>query len=273
MPAISATLTCMIKAAEKAARGLKRDFGEVENLQVSKKGPGDFVSIADKKSEETIQKELMKARPDFGFFGEETGETGSDKPDRFIVDPLDGTSNFLRAIPHWNISIAHERKGEIISAVVYDPIKDEMFYADKGNGAYLNSRRLRVTPQKKLEDAMAIIGCGKPVPENVKSWSEIANNLGQKGCRIRSFASGALDICYVAAGRADIHFEIGLAPWDFAAARLIVTEAGGMATRADGSKLVQEQGSFLATNGLLHKLAVEIINGGSPTASKARKAG
>lgn len=270
MPPRSPTLTVMIKAAEKASRGLKRDFGEIENLQVSKKGPGDFVSVADKKAEETIQAELAKARPDYAFFGEESGLQGDAKAyDRFIVDPLDGTFNFLRGIPHWAISIAHESGGEIVNALVFDPIKDEMFFAEKGGGAWLNSRRLRVPPRKRLEDGLCLFGAGNNTAADIASWSHASKQLTENGCQLRQLGSGALDICYVAAGRADCQFEPTLMPWDFAAARLLVTEAGGMITRMDGSKLTQDKGSVLSSNGALHRQLVEAV--ALESSAKAKK--
>ena len=171
----SALMTVMMKAADKAARGLKRDFGELENLQVSRKGLGDFVSVADKKAEDAIYAELSKARPDFGFLGEEGGKQGNPNAEsRWIVDPLDGTTNFLHGIPHWAISIACEQKGEIIAGLVYDPIKDEMFYAEKGAGVYLNSRRLRVSARREMGEALVATGITARYTEHHDAWMEQA---------------------------------------------------------------------------------------------------
>lgn len=266
----SATLNCMIKAAEKAARNLKRDFGEVENLQVSKKGPGDFVSVADKKAEEIIMEELAKARPDFAFFGEENGRKGDQSAEsRWVVDPLDGTTNFLHGIPHWAISIAWELKGEIQAGVVYDPIKDEMFFGEKGCGAFCNSRRLRVSSRKTSADAVATTGLYGFNPKNAPAWTTQVTAISGQIAALRMLGAGALDLCYIAAGRSEIYWEGLLKPWDFAAGRLFVTEAGGEVSRVDGSKLTQETGSVLATNGLLHGFALKTLNGVVPAAKKA----
>lgn len=266
----SATLNVMIKAAEKAARNLKRDFGEVENLQVSKKGPGDFVSVADKKSEEIIMEELAKARPDFAFLGEEGGQKGDASAEcRWIVDPLDGTNNFLHGIPHWCISIAWELRGEIQAGVVYDPIKDEMFFGERGCGSFCNSRRLRVSSRKNPLDAQVTTGLYAGDPKNGPDWTKQLERMVGQVAAIRMLGAGALDLCYVAAGRSEIAWEGLLKPWDFAAGRLFVTEAGGEVTRLDGTKLTQESGSILATNGLLHGFALKTINGLTPAVKKA----
>lgn len=265
----SATLNVMIKAAEKAARNLKRDFGEVENLLVSRKGPGDFVSIADKKAEEILMEELNKARPDFAFLGEEGGQSGNAQAEsRWIVDPLDGTTNFLHGIPHWAISIAWELAGEIQAGLVYDPIKDEMFFGERGAGAFLNSRRLRVSSRKTSTDALACTGIYGFAADAIPTWQKQINGMrGQIG-GLRILGSGALDLCYVAAGRSEIFWENLLKPWDFAAGRLFVTEAGGQVTRIDGSTLTQDSGSILATNGVLHRFAVKALNDDATSVKK-----
>lgn len=258
MAARSPTLTVMIKAAEKAARNLKRDFNEVENLQVSKKGPGDFVSVADRNAEETIKTELLKARPDFAFYGEETGNGGNEKAfDRFIVDPIDGTSNFLHGIPHWSISIAYESRGEIVSALVYDPIKDEMFYAEKGSGAYLNARRLRVSSRKTLETAALATGVVPAYAETLDVWNAQQRSLLPVCSSIRRMGSAALDMCYVAAGRYEGYWENMTHPYDVAAGWLIVKEAGGIVTRLDGKAYKLGSHDILATNDALHTTLVK----------------
>ena len=274
MPPRSATLSIMIKAAEKAARGLKRDFGEVENLQVSKKGPGDFVSISDKNAEETIKTELLKARPDFAFYGEESGNGGNEKAlDRFIVDPIDGTTNFLHGIPHWSISIAYESRGEISSALVYDPIKDEMFFAEKGSGAYLNSRRLRVSSRKQLEAASIATGIVPNDKDAMALWSRQHEIMLPACGGIRRFGGAALDMAYVAAGRHEGYWENITHPYDVAAGWLIVKEAGGIVTRIDGRAYKLGSHDILASNDALHTTLVKKLKEANATAdSKPRKA-
>src|SRR5713226_7466972 len=213
----SATINVMTAAALKASRGLKRDFGEVEQLQVSMKGPADFVSNADLKAEKMLRAELAKGRPGYGFLMEESGESrGSDPRHRWIVDPLDGTTNFLHGIPHFAISIALERDGEIVAGVVYDPTRDEMFWAEKGAGAYVNEHRLRVSARRGLGDA--VIGTGIPFRGRGDHPPHLA----------------ALDVAYVAAGRYDGFWEFGLSPWDIAAGLLLIREAGGYVSDLTG---------------------------------------
>ncbi len=219
----------MILAARKAGRGLIRDFGEVENLQVSTKGPSDFVSKADRKAEEVIREELTKARPNYGFLGEESVETkGKDPTRRWIVDPLDGTTNFLHGMPHWAISIALEHKGEIVAAVIYDPIKDEIFTAEKGAGAWVNDRRLRVSGRVNMSEMVFATGlpfAGRAdLPETLADLARILPRCAG----VRRWGSAALDLAYVAAGRYDGYWERGLHAWDIAAGVLLVREAGGL---------------------------------------------
>src|SRR6266568_1546136 len=207
----SATINVMTAAALKASRGLKRDFGEVEQLQVSMKGPGDFVSNADLKAEKLVRGELSKARPGYGFLIEESGESrGSDARHRWIVDPLDGTTNFLHGIPHFAISIALERDGEIVAGVVYDPTRDEMFWAEKGAGAYVNEHRLRVSARRGLGDA--VIGTGMPFGARADAGTYIATlaAITRATAGIRRTGSAALDLAYVAAGRFDGFWEFAL---------------------------------------------------------------
>jgi myo-inositol-1(or 4)-monophosphatase len=226
----SANLNIMIKAARKAGRSLVKDFREVENLQVSSKGPGDFVSRADKAAEKILVDELMTARPNYGFLGEEGTEIeGTDPTRRWIVDPLDGTTNFLHGMPHWAISIALEHKGEIVSGVVYDPAKDEMFYAEKGSGAWLNdSQRIRVSARSRMIESVFATGLpfggAKYLPAALQ---DLARLLPQTA-GVRRWGAAALDLAYVAAGRYEGFWERGLKPWDVAAGILLVREAGGL---------------------------------------------
>ena len=225
----SPLITIMTDAAQKAARNLKRDFNEVENLQVSMKGPGDFVSKADQKAEETIHAVLEKARPGYGFKMEEGGRIeGSDTSHTWHIDPLDGTTNFLHGIPHWAISIALERDGQFVAGVVYDPIKDEMFVAERGKGAYVNNRRMRVSGRR--EATQMLIGTGVPhlgKPGHGLFLRELAAVM-PRFVNVRRSGSAALDIAYVAAGRFDAFWERGLNTWDFAGAAVLVREAGGL---------------------------------------------
>lgn len=226
----SANLNLMIKAARKAGRSLVKDFREVENLQVSTKGPGDFVSRADREAERLIKEELLGGRPTYGWIGEETGaEAGADPTRRWIVDPLDGTTNFLHGMPHWAVSIALEHKGEIVSAVVYDPAKDEMFWAEKGAGCWLNdNRRLRVSGRRVMSEAVFATG----VPFGAKSTlPAMLKDLGRlmPACAgVRRWGAASLDLAYVAAGRFDGYWERELSAWDIAAGILLVKEAGGL---------------------------------------------
>lgn len=251
----SANLNLMIKAARKAGRSLVKDFREVENLQVSTKGPGDFVSRADREAERLIKEELLGGRPTYGWIGEETGVTaGADPTRRWIVDPLDGTTNFLHGMPHWAVSIALEHKGEIVSAVVYDPAKDEMFWAEKGAGCWLNdNRRLRVSGRRSMHEAVFATG----VPFGVKSTlPAMLKDLGRlmPACAgVRRWGAAALDLAYVAAGRFDGYWERELSAWDVAAGILLVKEAGGLVEGLregtdplDGALIAANDGLFKA---------------------------
>lgn len=237
MARTSPNINVMIRAAEKAARSLVRDFGEVEQLQVSAKGPGDFVSAADRRAEEIIQEELSKARPDFGFLMEESGQKdGKDSENRWIVDPLDGTTNFLHGLPHWAISIALETKGEIVAGVIYDPVKDEMFQAEKNNGAFMRRHRLRVSGRSDL--ATCVIGTGQPrraaakQEQFIKEYEAVTKIIPG----LRRFGAASLDLAYVAAGRLDGFWERDLQPWDVAAGILIIKEAGGFVCDPDDER-------------------------------------
>lgn len=261
MPVRSPLMNVMFKAADKAAKGLVRDFGEVENLQVSRKGPSDFVSTADFNAQKILRQELGAARPEFGFLMEEADGVAdtSGKPERFIIDPLDGTTNFLHGLGHWAISIAAERAGELIAALIYDPIKNESFWAEKGVGAYSASRRLRVSGRKDFADCL--IATGAPFkgvmhkrPNFVKQMEAIMPQVAG----IRRWGAAALDLAYVAAGRYEGFWEEGLGAWDCAAGILLVKEAGGfVAPITPGDGLLK--GNIIASNALIHDPLVKAI--------------
>lgn len=261
MAARSALYNVMERAARKAARGLVHDFGEIENLQVSVKGPGDFVSTADLQAERTLKADLGKARPDYGFLMEEGGATAGDGRHRWIVDPLDGTTNFLHGIPHFAISIALEREAEIIAGVVYDPMRDEMFYAEKGFGAFVNDRRLRVSARPHLGDA--VIGTGIPFRErgDHPEYLKLLGAVMAVTAGVRRMGAASLDLAYVAAGRFDGFFEIGLSPWDIAAGMLLVREAGGYISEIGGGRDVLKSGEVMATNDRLQAPLGKLLRG------------
>lgn len=257
----SPTLNIMIKAARKAGRALARDFGEVENLQVSIKGPGDFVSNADTRAEEILTEELRTARPNYGWLGEETGEdAGTDPTRRWIVDPLDGTTNFLHGLPHWAVSIGLEHKKEIVAAVVYDPIKDELFSAERGQGAWLNDRRMRVSGRREMSSALFATGIpfggrAKALPQGLRELAAL-----MPGCAgVRRNGAAALDLAYVATGRFEGFWEWDLNAWDIAAGLLLVRESGGFATDIEGDADVLETGSVLAANPFFHERLQKIL--------------
>lgn len=239
--ALSPNINVMLRAAEKAGRSLVRDFGEVEQLQVSRKGPGDFVSAADLRAEQIIYDELSKARPGFAFLMEERGavqgkpqKDGTQTEARWIVDPLDGTTNFLHGIPHWCISIALEEKGEITAGIIYDPVKDEMFRAEKGGGAFMRNKRLRVSGRDSMEGALVVTGAPQ---RNVKSHEHFAREymaVQKLIPGLRRYGAAALDIAYVAAGRFEAFWERGIKPWDMAAGYIIAKEAGGRVSEISG---------------------------------------
>ena len=251
---LSPTLNVMLAAAKKAARLLIRDFGEIEQLQVSLKGTNDFVSTADTKAEQTLYRELKKARPDFGFLLEEGGaEEGREKETRWIIDPLDGTLNFLHGIPHFSISIALERCHEIVAGVIAHPVADEWYYAEKGYGAYLNDRRLRVSARRRLEEALFATGIpffGKP--DHSLFLTELQAVMAHSA-GVRRMGSAALDLAYVAAGRYDGYWERNLSSWDVAAGSLLVREAGGYVSEIGGGRDPVFMRSILAGNDHLHK--------------------
>ena len=263
----------MIAAALAAGRSLARDFGEVENLQVSKKGPGDFVSNADHRAEDIIHTHLTKARPGYGFVMEERGIVeGTDKSNRFIVDPLDGTLNFLHGQPHYAVSIALERDGKLLTGVVFDVAKNEIFWAETGRGAWLDQRKLRVSGRRKLSDAVIATGTpwvGKAEEAHTTFAREVAA-MTPSCAGIRRYGSAALDLAWVAAGRFDGFWEHGLKPWDIAAGMVLVREAGGTATELNGGD-VMETGNLVASNdSLMPHIQEQLRLAGSIT--KAAKA-
>lgn len=249
----SALINVMVSAARKAARTLTRDFGEVENLQVSRKGPADFVTAADRKAEEIIKQELERARPGYSFLAEEGGKTdGSDRTHCWIIDPIDGTTNFMHGIPLFAISIALQRDGELVAGVIYNPASDELFVAEKGNGAFVNDRRMRVANRSDLGNA--VVCCGIPHlgrGDHERFLRELTTVSG-KVAGIRRTGSAALDLAWVAAGRFDAFWERGLSAWDIAAGIVLVREAGGLVTDLDNKYGMLERGDVLAANDQLH---------------------
>ncbi|MBX3597952.1 MAG: inositol monophosphatase [Rhizobiaceae bacterium] len=257
----SALLNVMVQAAMKAGRSLSRDYGEVQNLQVSMKGPGDYVSQADRRAEEIIFQELSKARPDYGFLMEERGIVeGEDNQHRWLVDPLDGTTNFLHGLPMFAVSIALERQGQIVAGVIYNPAMDELYTAERGGGAFMNDRRLRVAGRRHLSDT--VIGTGVPHlgrGHHGKYLVELRNVMAEVS-GIRRYGSAALDLAYVAAGRLDGFWESGLSPWDVAAGILMVREAGGFVSDFDGGQEIFESGKICAGNELIHRALLKTVS-------------
>ena len=244
MNSISANLRIMIKAAEKASKILIRDFGEIEKLQVSIKGPADFVSSSDKKSEKTIIQELLKSKKKYSFLTEESGKiTSSDTNNIWIIDPIDGTTNYLHGIPHFAISISLKSNNEIIAGVVFDPIKNEIFYAEKNNGAYFNNQRIRVSKKKKIEHCLFATGGRK----------EVKNSLN-----VRKSGSAALDMAYVAAGRYDGYFQNNLHLWDIAAGIILIKEAGGKINKIDSSQINEIK--IAAASNIIYEKMLEKLN-------------
>ena len=246
----SALLTVMIAAARKAGKKLVRDFGEVSELQVSKKGPADFVSAADLKAEQTLYEELEKVRPGYGFLGEERGMIeGTDKTHRWIVDPLDGTTNFLHGIPHFAVNVALEREGVIVAAVTHNPIANDTYWAEKGKGAFLNSeKRLRVAARRQLEES--VLATGIPFagrPGHAPFLKEL-HQISQRVAGVRRFGAASLDLAWVAAGRFDGFWERNLGAWDMAAGTLLVLESGGAVALADGGDFTLADGSICCAN-------------------------
>ncbi|TAK48411.1 MAG: inositol monophosphatase [Xanthobacteraceae bacterium] len=256
----SALLNVMIKAARRAGRSLVRDFNEVEKLQVSVKGPANFVSAADKRAEELIYDELTKARPGYSFIGEEGGSRpGSDPSHTWIVDPLDGTTNFLHGIPYFAISIGLQREGTIVAGVVFNPVTDELYFGERGKGAFCNDQRLRVAARRHLMDC--VVACGLPHFGRGDLELSRAEMMAVQPTvsGLRRFGASALDLAYVAAGRFDAYWERDLAPWDMAAGLLLVREAGGFVTDLDDGDQILEKGSVLAANAAIHRDLLKIL--------------
>lgn len=268
MVAHSGLITVIERAARKAAPKLRRDFNEVQHLQVSRKGPADFVSMADRQAEATIVEELQKARPDWSIIGEEgTAIAGDPDKPRFIVDPLDGTSNFLHGIPHFAISIAVEDprgaqgKPELTHGIVYQPLTDESFWAEKGRGAWLQDQRLRVSARRDLTESLIATGIPFLGHGDFVQWSRIFGAVAPEVAGIRRFGSAALDLAWVAAGRFDAFWESGLSSWDVAAGILLVKEAGGFVTDFRGADQALAKGEVLAANNDLHSRVHKLVAG------------
>jgi myo-inositol-1(or 4)-monophosphatase len=256
----SALINVMVKAARRAGRSLKRDLGEIENLQVSLKGPANFVSLADKRAEQMLCEDLSKARPGYGFLGEEGGiREGQDKSHTWIVDPLDGTTNFLHGIPQFAISIGLQREGTMIAGVIYNPANDELYTAERGKGAFLNDQRLRVAGRRKLNES--VIACGLPHigrGDFKLSLSELAE-IQPRVAGLRRFGAASLDMAFVAAGRLDGYWERNLQAWDMAAGQIIVREAGGIVSGIEGDDDPLKTGDVICGNEHIHAELVKIL--------------
>lgn len=253
-------MNVMVAAARKAGKSLARDFGEVENLQVSVKGPGNFVSAADFRSEKILYEELTRAREGYGFLMEESGTVeGDDKTHRWIIDPLDGTTNFLHGIPIFNISIGLEREGQIVAGVVYNPAMDEMYTAEKGKGAFMNDRRLRVAGRKSMMDC--VISTGTPTMNTTvhEAFLGEVRTVMNQVASFRRFGSAALDLCYVASGRSDGFWERNLHAWDMAAGILMIREAGGFVTDLHGGTDMFGTQTVVAGNQFVHRQLIEMV--------------
>ena len=251
----------MVKVCRKAAKILIRDFGEIENLQVSLKGPGNFVTASDIKVEKILVEELQKARPTYSILSEEIGEINNDESFKWIIDPIDGTSNFLHGIPHFAISIGLEHDKEIICGIIYDPIKDEMFVAEKGNGAYVNNKRMRVSSRSKLKDCIIFTGGPRQNPKDKELFFvEYKNFSSVVKTPIRKMGSASLDIAYVAAGRCDGFWQRNLNYWDYAAGIILVKESGGFVTDFNGENRYIENETILVTNSKINKEMIDVLN-------------
>lgn len=260
MSARSPLINVMVQAAYKAGRNLIHDFGEVQHLQVSMKGPSNFVNAATRRTEQILRQELEKSRPNYGFLSEESGEVIGKNPDvRWIIQPLDGSINFLHSIPHFAISIGLEKEGFMVAGVTYDPVKDELFWAEKGRGAYVNDRRLRVSSRKNLD--IALLATGIPVGNqgNIAEFAKQAQKIAPNVAGIRRMGAASLDLAYVAAGRYEGFWESDLEAWDVSAGMLMVVEAGGCVTQWDGGAYKLSDETILATNTNLHKQLLEFF--------------
>ena len=257
----SANINVMVKACRKASKTLIRDFGEIEKLQVSLKGPGDFVTASDKKVEKILIEELQKARPNYSILSEEIGEINNDVSFKWIIDPVDGTANFLHGIPHFAISIGLEHNKEIICGIIYDPIKDEMFAAEKGEGSYLNNQRMRVSSRSKLKDCMIFTGGPKRESKDRDLALKEYNSFSSKVLvPIRKLGSASLDMAYVASGRCDGFWQRNLNYWDIAAGIIIVKEAGGFVTDFYGKNEYIQNKTILVNNSKIDKEMIEVLS-------------
>ena len=267
----SPLINVMARAAAKAGRALARDLGEVEQLQVSRKGPADFVSAADEKADRIVKEELARARPGVGFLAEESGaQEGTDRGRRWLLDPLDGTTNFLHGIPHFAISIGYEQDGALLAGVVYNPINDELFWAERGQGAYLNDRRLRVSARRQLSDALVATGMPFLGHGEAEAFQRELGAIMPRVAGVRRFGAAALDLAFVAAGRFDGFWESGLSPWDVAAGIVLVQEAGGYVTEIEGGHGPLLSGSILAANPHLHLTLGKLLHDArTPPAQRA----
>jgi len=247
-------MNVMIQAVTKAGRGMRRDFGEVEQLQVSIKGPSDFVSAADRRAEDVLVRELQKGRPEIGFLLEEGGVIeGKDPSQRFIIDPLDGTTNFLHGIPQFAVSVALEKNGNVVAGVVYNPVTDELFTAERGQGAFLNDRRIRVAARRALGDCVIGTGITHRGKGDHEQFGRELRAVQTEVAGIRRLGAAALDLAYVAAGRLDGFWERDLKPWDIAAGILLIREAGGYVSDLNGRDEMLERGHLVAGNEAVHK--------------------
>ncbi len=277
-PRLSPALNVVVAAVRKAGKRLLRDFGEVEQLQVSMKGPGDFVSAADLRAEETLRAELSRARPGFGFLMEESGESGeADWEWRWVVDPLDGTSNFLHGIPQWAISVGIEKrladdKSELVAGVIYNPAMDELFWAEKGMGAFLNDRRLRVSGRKEMRESLFATGIPFANAPRRAEFSATLARLMPQVAGVRRFGAAALDLAWVAAGRYEGFWELGLKPWDMAAGVVMVLEAGGTVTDPAGGAAYYPGGDIVCGNAAMQPKLREVVAEGIAAAERARGA-
>ena len=254
----SALLTVMVNAVRKAGRALVRDFGEIENLQVSPKGPGDFVTNADKKAEKILYEELSKARPAWGFLMEESGSVeGQDKQHRWIIDPLDGTINFMHGLPLFAVNVALERAGVIQAAVTYNPIYDELFTAERGSGAFCNDRRMRVAGRRRMEDAIVATGIPHLGRGNHPAYLQDLAGFMSNTSGIRRTGAAAIDLAWTAMGRLDGYWEVGIHPWDIAAGILLVREAGGFVSDIHGRDKMFETGTIVVGNEHMHQLMLK----------------
>jgi len=260
MKLTSANINVMVKSCRKASKYLIRDFGEVEKLQVSLKGPGDFVTKTDEKVEKILIEELQNARPNYSILSEEIGEIKNDEEFKWIIDPIDGTANFLHGIPHFGISLALEKKKEIVCAIIFDPIKNEIFSAEKGMGSYLNNQRMRVSARTKLKDCIIFTGGPKHDSQNSElAFKEYKKFSSKVLIPIRKMGSASLDMAYVAAGRCDGFWQRNLNYWDIAAGILLVKEAGGFVTDFEGKDKYIENKTILVANSSINEEMVELL--------------